>query len=163
MERILNAHIISCLQSSPKSTILLSNSELRGCVAETVITERNNYQNFISATDVKIPATPEKKITVIEDKPVQAQSVESVKEAIQHGVHVQEMRMKEYLLPILLGAGVGFILLVLCVSLLVCCCCKRKLKKKMKMAKEMEKSSKDGKSIIDLVQGYGGVGGVHIL
>lgn len=130
---------------------------------KTVITERNNYQNFISATDVKIPATPEKKITVIEDKPVQAQSVESVKEAIQHGVHVQEMRMKEYLLPILLGAGVGFILLVLCVSLLVCCCCKRKLKKKMKMAKEMEKSSKDGKSIIDLVQGYGGVGVVHIL
>jgi len=71
--------------------------------------------------------------------------VESVKEAIQHGVHVREMRMKEYLLPILLGAGVGFILLVLCLSLLICCCCKRKLKKKIKMAKEMEKPAKDGK------------------
>ena len=103
------------------------------------------YFGFTSATDVKVPATPEKKITVIEDKPVSAQSVESVKEAIQHGVHVQEMRMKEYLLPILLGAGVGFILLVLCLSLLICCCCKRKLKKKIKMAKEMEKPAKDGK------------------
>jgi hypothetical protein len=54
-------------------------------------------------------------------------------------VHVQEMRMKEYLLPILVGAGVGFMVLVLFMSLLICCCCKRKMKRKMKMAKEMEK------------------------
>lgn len=100
---------------------------------------------YILATDVKVPATPEKKVTVIEEKPVQAPSAESVQEAIQHGVHVQEMRMKEYLLPILLGAGVGFILLVLFMSLLICCCCKRKLKKKMAMAKEMEKTNKEGK------------------
>lgn len=99
-----------------------------------------------SATDVKVPATPEKKIPVVEPKPVHAASVESVQEAIQHGVHVQEMRMKEYLLPILLGAGVGFILLVLVVSLLVCFCCKRKLKQKMKMVKEMEIPNKEGRS-----------------
>lgn len=70
-----------------------------------------------------------------------------VQEAIQHEVHVQEVRMKEYLVPILLGAGVGFIALVLVVSLIVCCCCKRRLNKKMKIAKECEKPPlQDGRS-----------------
>lgn len=53
--------------------------------------------------------------------------------------------MKEYLLPILIGSGVGFMLLVLFMSLIICCCCKRKLRQKMKLAKEMEKPPlKDG-------------------
>ncbi|XP_045196496.2 uncharacterized protein LOC123551546 isoform X2 [Mercenaria mercenaria] len=93
-------------------------------------------------TDVNAAPTPDKEqITIIEDSPAVADtpSAQAVKEAIQHEVHVQEMRMKEYLLPILVGAGVGFMVLVLFMSLLICCCCKRKLRKKMKMAKEMEK------------------------
>ncbi|XP_052239436.1 uncharacterized protein LOC127850447 isoform X2 [Dreissena polymorpha] len=107
-------------------------------------------------TDVKLAAiaekpqvksaTPEKIMAVkstahTEDAPApEAAAIDHhVQEAIQHEVHVQEVRIKEYLVPILLGAGVGFIALVLVVSLIVCCCCKRRLNKKMKIAKECEK------------------------
>ncbi|KAL4233883.1 hypothetical protein ACF0H5_008557 [Mactra antiquata] len=99
-------------------------------------------------TDVKPSSDSVNKdeITIIEDSvPSNTPSVESVQEAIQHEVHVQEMRMKEYLLPILVGSGVGFMVLVLLLSLFICCCCKRRFRKKMRMAKEMEKPPlKDG-------------------
>lgn len=91
------------------------------------------------------PASNEE-ITIIEDTPKETNpSAQAVKEAIQHEVHVQEIRMKEYLLPILVGSGVGFMVLVLLLSLVICCCCKRRFKRKMKMAKELEKPPlKDG-------------------
>ena len=47
--------------------------------------------------------------------------------------------MREQLLPILVGAGVGFMVLVLFVSLILCCCCRRRLRRKMKLSKELEK------------------------
>lgn len=96
--------------------------------------------------DEPTPKTGKEEITIIENNAApDAASAEAVKEAIQHEVHVQELRMKEYLLPILVGAGVGFMVLVLLMSLLICCCCKRRFHKRMKMAKEMEKPPlKDG-------------------
>ena len=67
-----------------------------------------------------------------------------MQEAIKHEVHVQEVEMREYYLPIVIGSGVGFIILVLTLSLVICCCCKRKLKRKLKMAKEAEKPPLQG-------------------
>ena len=69
---------------------------------------------------------------------------EMMKQAIKHEVHVQEVEMREYYLPILIGSGAGFVILVLMLSLLICCCCKRKLKRKLKMAKEPEKPPIEG-------------------
>ncbi|WAR06981.1 hypothetical protein MAR_016939 [Mya arenaria] len=100
-----------------------------------------------TSPEKNLAASPEKNdITIIEEAPRQAApSVESFKTAIEHEVHVQEMLMREHLLPILLGAGVGFIVLVLFVSLIICCCCKRRLHKKMRIIKELEKPPlKDG-------------------
>ena len=67
-----------------------------------------------------------------------------MKQAIKHEVHVQEVEMREYYLPILIGSGAGFVILVLMLSLVICCCCKRKLKRKLKMAKEPEKPPIEG-------------------
>ena len=88
----------------------------------------------------KLSAAPKTKEVIIDT----AAATNQMQEAIKHEVHVQELEMRAYYLPILIGSGVGFIILVLTLSLVICCCCKRKLKRKMKMAKEAEKPPLEG-------------------
>jgi hypothetical protein len=126
------------IQTAPEVQPAMSSTE--GKKSETIATVESVDAIPVAAEkQPEAPAIAEEKPTV-ESKPTESMSsAQAMQEAIQHEVHVQEMRMKEYLLPILIGSGIGFFVLVLILSLMVCCCCKRKMKRKMKLIKELEK------------------------
>lgn len=95
---------------------------LLGSESKTVTDTKTQDTGAVIDTVQDVP----KKEPAPENKEIltSAAAKEMMKQAIKHEVHVQEVEMREYYLPILIGSGVGFVILVLVLSLVICCCCK---------------------------------------
>lgn len=117
--------------------------------SETTVAGTENVKQAPQTVDSKtamaaLDVLKESKTTgeaVAEIKAAEQEISDSVHQAIKQEVKVEEVKMKNFYFPILIGSGIGFLVLVFVFSLFICCCCKRRLKHKMKLSKEPTKPS----------------------
>lgn len=63
------------------------------------------------------------------------------KTSLHHDIKIEEMAVRDYYWPLLIGTLAGFVVLVIFVTAAVCLCCRRKYRKKLSIVKE-EKNPK---------------------